>query len=77
MNVWRPVELALTYGARAAWPAVQVINRHFEGGTFQPKWAPAPLLKQRQRSKPQFGWPRRTDCFVSRPGCRPTPKPWS
>jgi len=61
MNVWRPVELALTYGARAAWPAMQAINRHFEGGTFQPKWAPAPLLKQRQRSKPQFGWPRRTD----------------
>src|SRR4051794_36500386 len=61
MNVWRPVELALTYGARAAWPAMQVINRHFEGGTFQPKWAPAPLLKQRQRTKPQFGWPRTTD----------------
>ena len=43
MNVWRPVELALAYGARAAWPAFQAINRQFDGRTFQPKWAPAPL----------------------------------
>ncbi len=61
MNVWRPVELALTYGARAAWPAFQAFNRQFEGGTFQPKWAPAPLLKSRERTKPQLGWPRTTD----------------
>ena len=28
---------------------------------FQPKWAPAPLLKSRERTKPQLGWPRTTD----------------
>ena len=61
MNVWRPVELALTYGARAAWPAFQAVNRQFEGRAFQPNWAPAPLKKRRERTKPQFGWPRRTD----------------
>jgi uncharacterized radical SAM superfamily Fe-S cluster-containing enzyme len=61
MNVWRPVELALTYGARAAWPAFQAINSRFEGRSFQPNWAPGPLKKQRERTRPQFGWPRTTD----------------
>ena len=61
MNVWKPVELALTYGARAAWPAFQAVNRRFEGPAFQPKWAPGPLKKRRERSFPQFGWPRTTD----------------
>ena len=61
MNVWRPVELALAYGARAAWPAFQAINKQFDGRTFQPKWATAPLMKRQQRTRPQFGWPRKTD----------------
>jgi uncharacterized radical SAM superfamily Fe-S cluster-containing enzyme len=61
MNVWKPVELALTGAARLVWPVFQVANRQFEGRSFQPKWAPAPLLKSRQRSKPLFGWPRTTD----------------
>src|ERR1700674_1755431 len=61
MNVWKPVELALTGAARLAWPVFQVANRQFEGRSFHPKWAPAPLLKSRQRSKPLFGWPRTTD----------------
>ena len=52
MNVWRPVELALAYGARAAWPAFQAINKQFDGRTFQPKWATAPLMKRRQRTRP-------------------------
>jgi uncharacterized radical SAM superfamily Fe-S cluster-containing enzyme len=61
MNVWRPVELALSYGARLAWPALQALNRQFESSTFQPKWAAAPLMKSSQRTRPQFGWPRTTD----------------
>jgi uncharacterized radical SAM superfamily Fe-S cluster-containing enzyme len=61
MNVWKPVELALTGAARMVWPVFQAANRQFEGRSFQPKWAPAPLLKSRQRSKPIFGWPRTTD----------------
>ena len=61
MNVWRPVELALTYGARLAWPAFQAVNRQFAPRTFQPRWAPAPLMTSSERSRPQFGWPRTTD----------------
>ena len=61
MNVWRPVELALTYGARLAWPAFQAVNRQFDSRPFQPKWAPRPLMKSSERTKPQLGWPRTTD----------------
>ena len=61
MNVWRPVEMALSYGARLAWPAFQTLNRQFGTTTFQPKWAPAPLMNSSDRSRPQLGWPRTTD----------------
>jgi uncharacterized radical SAM superfamily Fe-S cluster-containing enzyme len=61
MNPWRPVELALTGGARLLWPAFQAINRRFEGTPFHPKWSAAPLLKSHERSRPQLGWPRTTD----------------
>ena len=61
MDVWKPVELAFTAAARLGWPAFQAINRCFEGRSFQPKWAAAPLLKSRERSSPQLGWPRTTD----------------
>ena len=61
MNVWRPVELALSCGARLAWPALQAVGGRFEGTSFQPRWAAAPLLKSRERTSPQFGWPRETD----------------
>jgi uncharacterized radical SAM superfamily Fe-S cluster-containing enzyme len=61
MNVWKPLEFALVGAARVAWPALQLINRQFEGRSFQPSWAPAPLLKSSQRTKPPLGWPRTTD----------------
>jgi uncharacterized radical SAM superfamily Fe-S cluster-containing enzyme len=61
MNVWWPLEQALVAGARLTWPALQFINRGTTARTFQPKWAPAPLLKSTERSKPQLGWPRSTD----------------
>jgi 7,8-dihydro-6-hydroxymethylpterin dimethyltransferase len=61
MNVWKPLELAVTGAARLAWPVFQALNRQFAEGSFQPKWAPAPLLKSRQRTTPGFGWPRTTD----------------
>jgi uncharacterized radical SAM superfamily Fe-S cluster-containing enzyme len=61
MNVWRPVETVLTHAARAAWPVFQAVNRHLEGQSFTPRWAPAPLLKSHQRTKPPLGWPRTTD----------------
>src|SRR6185295_10048240 len=61
MNAWKPLELALTGGARLLWPAFQAINRRITATPFQPKWADAPLLKSDQRTSPQFGWPRTTD----------------
>src|SRR6266852_7363429 len=61
MNPWKPLELALTGGARLLWPAFQAINQRVDAALFQPKWADRPLLKSRERSKPQFGWPRTTD----------------
>jgi uncharacterized radical SAM superfamily Fe-S cluster-containing enzyme len=61
MNAWMPLELALVAAARVAWPLFQAVNSQFEGGTFHPKWAPGPLLKSHQRTKPSFGWPRETD----------------
>jgi hypothetical protein len=61
MNAWRPLELALVAAARMAWPVFQAVNKRIDPNTFHPAWAPAPLLKSHQRSKPQFGWPRTTD----------------
>ena len=61
MNVWKPIEWTLVGGAKLAWPAVQALNRRFEGQPFQPKWAPAPFPKSQQRSKPPLGFPRTTD----------------
>ncbi len=61
MNVWKPAELVLTGVAQLAWAVLQAVNSRFEGSTFHPKWAPGPLLKSGERTKPTFGWPRQTD----------------
>jgi uncharacterized radical SAM superfamily Fe-S cluster-containing enzyme len=61
MSAWKPLELALTGGARLLWPAFQAINRRIDSKPFQPKWADAPLLKSGERTAPPFGWPRTTD----------------
>jgi uncharacterized radical SAM superfamily Fe-S cluster-containing enzyme len=67
MNVWRPVETILTGAARVAWPVVQAVHRRLDGQRFTPRWAPAPLLKSHERSKPPLGWPRTTDSLC--PAC--------
>ena len=61
MNASTPLELALTGAARVLWPAFQAVNRRIDSTTFQPSWAPAPLLKSTERTSPQLGWPRTTD----------------
>src|SRR5262245_11320859 len=61
MNAWKPLELALTGGARLLWPAFQAVNRRVDATPFQPKWADRPLLKSHERTSPQLGWPRTTD----------------
>src|SRR2546427_2587551 len=61
MTAWKPVELAVTGEARLLGPAFQAIKRRFDARPFQPKWAPAPLLKSHERTSPTLGWPRTTD----------------
>src|SRR5262249_27768903 len=61
MNAWKPLELALSGGARILWPAFQAINRRIDAKPFQPAWAPAPLLQSGQPTKPPLGFHRTTD----------------
>ena len=61
MNVWKPVELLASTAAKVAWSGFQSANRQFKSRTFHPAWAPAPLLKSHERTRPQLGWPRTTD----------------
>jgi uncharacterized radical SAM superfamily Fe-S cluster-containing enzyme len=51
----------LRLAANALWPLVRAYNTRFERPSPHPKWAPAPLLKRRERSFPPLGWPRETD----------------
>src|SRR6478735_12364213 len=48
------------------WPLYQKYNERFPGGRLQPKRAPAPLLRKKERTAPQLGWPRRTDSLCPR-----------
>ncbi len=57
----------LRTGAEFLWRVTRAIDRFFPQRSFQPKWAPAPLLKQRERSFPKLGFPRETDSLC--PGC--------
>lgn len=58
----RKKEKWLAKTANAAWHVFQGINRVLgDGKPFQPAWAPEPLLKSHQKSKPPLGWPRQTD----------------
>jgi uncharacterized radical SAM superfamily Fe-S cluster-containing enzyme len=66
MTPTRLAEKLLSRGARAAWPLVQRYNRAFERPSPHPKWAPAPLAKKRERTKPPLGWPRETDSLCPR-----------
>ncbi len=52
--------------ARFAWPIFRLINKIHQGRPVQPKWAPAPLLKKKEKTFPQLGWPRMTDSLCPR-----------
>jgi uncharacterized radical SAM superfamily Fe-S cluster-containing enzyme len=60
------VQRSLSRAARAIWPLVQKANQVFEKPSPHPSWAPAPLLKKRERTFPQLGWPRETDSLCPR-----------
>ncbi len=59
--VKKSAELAVSKAARALWPLVEAYDARVEGPRVQPKWAPAPLARGAERTKPQLGWPRETD----------------
>ncbi|HTO76772.1 MAG TPA: radical SAM protein [Thermoanaerobaculia bacterium] len=44
----------------------RALDSYFPERRFQPKWAPAPLLKQKERSFPPLGFPRETDSLCPR-----------
>ncbi|MCZ6669426.1 MAG: radical SAM protein, partial [Acidobacteria bacterium] len=47
--------------ASLTWHSFQAINKRVRFRTFQPPWAPAPLLKSKERTFPPLGFPRETD----------------
>ena len=52
--------------ADGLWSVARAIDRRFPERSFQPRWAPAPLLKQRERTFPPLGFPRPTDSLCPR-----------
>src|SRR5215471_15944871 len=52
--------------AELSWRAVRAVDRRFPERSLKPKWAPRPLLKQRERTFPKFGFPRETDSLCPR-----------
>jgi uncharacterized radical SAM superfamily Fe-S cluster-containing enzyme len=66
MDVVRSFEKVATTAAKVAWPFIKKFNQTFERPSIQPKWAPEPLIKRRDRSFPKFGWPRETDSLCPR-----------
>ncbi len=62
----RAIEHVISTSARVAWPTFQFFNKYRQGKPFQPKWAPAPLLKSHEKTKPPLGWPRETDSLCPR-----------
>jgi uncharacterized radical SAM superfamily Fe-S cluster-containing enzyme len=59
-------ERLLVGTAKVLWPVLRLINKIHQGKSFQPKWAPAPLLKAKEKTFPQLGWPRKTDSLCPR-----------
>ena len=55
-------DATIRIASSAAWKAFQLLNRAVpEGKAIHPKWAPAPLLKSHEKSRPPLGFPRTTD----------------
>ena len=52
--------------ATGGWHLFQAVNRRIPAKSFQPSWAPAPLMKSKERTFPNLGWPRETDSLCPR-----------
>lgn len=67
VSVTKKAEQAVTGLARKAWPWVESFSSPDAVGTrVQPAWAPAPLIRGKERTKPPLGWPRKTDSLCPR-----------
>jgi 7,8-dihydro-6-hydroxymethylpterin dimethyltransferase len=51
----------LRRAADFVWPWLERHGEDHPGPRVTPSWAPAPLLRKRERTAPPLGWPRRTD----------------
>ena len=53
---------AANTAANLAWRAFQAVNTRIpDSPSIEPEWAPGPLPKSYERTKPPLGWPRETD----------------
>jgi len=66
MSVRKAIYGGVSKTADLLWRAARAVDRRFPERSFQPKWAPAPLLKQRERTFPNLGFPRETDSLCPR-----------
>ncbi|MFQ5792441.1 MAG: radical SAM protein, partial [Acidobacteriota bacterium] len=58
---------AVKGAANLAWHAFQALNtRIAESPSIHPEWAPGPLPKSYERTKPPLGWPRETESLCPR-----------
>src|SRR6185503_14723183 len=51
----------LSRAARAAFSLFEAYGDRFPEAPLEPKWAPAPLARKKDRTFPPLGWPRTTD----------------
>jgi len=56
----------LRRAAEVLWRAARAVDSRFPERRLQPKWAPRPLLKRRERTFPTLGFPRETDSLCPR-----------
>jgi uncharacterized radical SAM superfamily Fe-S cluster-containing enzyme len=61
MRLHHATDAALSWLANGAWKVAAAVNARVREGRIHPRWAPAPLLKSREKSKPPLGVPRETD----------------
>ncbi len=52
---------AASSAANLLWPWLERYADRREGKAVHPAWAPAPLIRKRERTFPPLGWPRQTD----------------
>jgi len=62
----RAVYSGIQKTADVLWGMARAVDRRFPERSFKPKWAPAPLLKQREKTFPPLGFPRQTDSLCPR-----------